>query len=148
MLWIAEAMNGNRPLRRLYSLQVHSHICHCTAPITTREVVHGESTTKSWPLASLPLWRLPRSAAHARSWQFSHSDGSCPDQCYFWWPWQDRQWVMFCLTLRGDALEPDGCASSTHSGGEWVPGPCYAHLCGPTGWETHLSWSCNRGLAW
>lgn len=23
---------------------------------------------------------------------------------------------MFCLTLQGDALEPDGCASSTHLG--------------------------------
>lgn len=23
---------------------------------------------------------------------------------------------MFCLTLQGDVLEPDGCASSTHLG--------------------------------
>lgn len=90
--------------------------CACTMYYMCSEVLHGEITTESWPPASLPLWRLPRSVAHARLRQFSHSVGTCPDQCSFWWPWQGRQWVMFCLTLQGEVLEPDGCISSSYLG--------------------------------
>ena len=85
-----------------------------------------------------PKADLPWSAAHAGWWWISHSDGTCPDQCSFCWPWQGRQCVMFCFTLRGDVLEPNGCASLTIWG--WMNGwpvPCPSPW---TQWVRDPSW--------
>lgn len=152
MLWITEAMNDIRVLPYLYSPQSHfcPHTFHCTVPCTVE-----------WSAA----WRkynLKLTSSVFAIMETASVCCSCTLAVGFFLTLMAhvQTSALFLMTLTGPSVgdvlldTPGWCAGARWLciidpfGGEWMPDPCYAYLCGPTGRETHRSWSCTRGLAW